>query len=338
MSLDPRTPVLVGAGVAHQHVDDPDGGARSDRAHGARVRARRAAVVARGRAVDPRAARHVALPRSRASLATRFGADARTVIGEFGILQQTLVTRACTAVARGDLDVALVVGGEAKYRDLRAQIAGTRAFETEQVGVDTRRACSSPPPTSSRRSRSPPASPSRPRSTRSSRPRCVPHAARRWRTHAAGARRAVGRLQRDRRGQSRRVAPRRDRARVPVVSRRPRTRCTRRRTRGGTARSGTSTRLGVRVVLGRGGGAFGRRRENWVFPLAAVESNAMVPLSQRSELHRSPAVSVGRDQLTDDVRRRPPRRRSLDLYSCFPSAVQVQAEALGPRRPIDRSR
>ena len=133
MSLDPRTPVLVGAGVAHQHVDDPDAALEAIELMAQRVRARRAAVAARG-------AQSILVPRGTwryrdpgRLLATRFGADARTVIGEFGILQQTLVTRACTAIARGELDVALVVGGEAKYRDLRAQIAGTRASETEQL-------------------------------------------------------------------------------------------------------------------------------------------------------------------------------------------------------------
>ena len=74
---------------------------------------------------------------------------------------------------------------------------------------------------------------------------------------------------------------------------------------------------------------FGVGRETWVFPLAAVESNAMVPLSQRGELHRAPAVSAGAEQLTAMSGVDPRDADHVDLYSCFPSAVRVQAEELG---------
>jgi acetyl-CoA C-acetyltransferase len=72
----------------------------------------------------------------------------------------------------------------------------------------------------------------------------------------------------------------------------------------------------------------GVARELWVFPMAAVESNAMVPLSQRVELHRSPAVSAGGEQLAMMSGTDPRDADHFDLYSCFPSAVQVQAEEL----------
>jgi acetyl-CoA C-acetyltransferase len=70
---------------------------------------------------------------------------------------------------------------------------------------------------------------------------------------------------------------------------------------------------------------FGVGRETWVFPLAAVESNAMVPLSQRGELHRAPAVSAGVEQLTA-MSGVDPRDADLDLV-CAPPAVRVQAES-----------
>ena len=62
----------------------------------------------------------------------------------------------------------------------------------------------------------------------------------------------------------------------------------------------------------------------------------MVPLSQRGELHRSPAVSAGGEQLTAMSGVDPRDADHLDLYSCFPSAVQVQAEelGLGSERPL----
>ncbi len=66
-------------------------------------------------------------------VAERIGADARTVIAELGVLQLTPFTRACGAIASGDLDVAVVVGGEAKYRDLRGRILGTVPVDTVQA-------------------------------------------------------------------------------------------------------------------------------------------------------------------------------------------------------------
>jgi acetyl-CoA C-acetyltransferase len=80
----------------------------------------------------------------------------------------------------------------------------------------------------------------------------------------------------------------------------------------------------------------GVARENWVFPVGAVESNAMVPLSQRDELHRSPAVSAGGEQLAVMSGGDPRDADHFDLYSCFPSAVQVQAHELhlGSDRPF----
>jgi acetyl-CoA C-acetyltransferase len=69
--------------------------------------------------------------------------------------------------------------------------------------------------------------------------------------------------------------------------------------------------------------------DGWVFPVASAESNAMVPLTARRDLHRSPGFALaGRRALElagttlDDV-------DHLDLYSCFPSAVRVQARELG---------
>lgn len=68
--------------------------------------------------------------------------------------------------------------------------------------------------------------------------------------------------------------------------------------------------------------------ERRVHPHAVVESNHMVPVSERARLDRSPAVAaVGRALDPAD---------HVDLYSCFPSAVLIQAAELGidTRRPL----
>ena len=66
-------------------------------------------------------------------VAERVGAHAHSVIAELGVLQSTPFTRVCRAIAHGDLDVAIVVGGEAKFRDLRSHITGTAVVDTTQA-------------------------------------------------------------------------------------------------------------------------------------------------------------------------------------------------------------
>lgn len=70
-------------------------------------------------------------------------------------------------------------------------------------------------------------------------------------------------------------------------------------------------------------------RERWVFPLAGGDGHEHPYVSHRDNLYTSPAVGViGRATLDaagktiDDV-------DHLDLYSCFPVAVQVGADELG---------
>ncbi len=59
------------------------------------------------------------------SIARAIGApNARSVFVQLGIPQQALIDQALTAINRGDVEAALVVGGEAKARDDRARRAG----------------------------------------------------------------------------------------------------------------------------------------------------------------------------------------------------------------------
>src|SRR4029079_11258174 len=138
MAIDPNTVVLVGAGVAQQRDDDPANGVE---AVDLMVQAaERAAHDAASSALLDRV-RWIGVPEGTwsyrdpgALLGERLGldrADIHTVVADVGILQQTLLTRAIEAVARG-VAVALVVGGEAKWRALRGVITGAGASETTQ--------------------------------------------------------------------------------------------------------------------------------------------------------------------------------------------------------------
>jgi acetyl-CoA C-acetyltransferase len=78
--------------------------------------------------------------------------------------------------------------------------------------------------------------------------------------------------------------------------------------------------------------------DRWVFPLAGVDSHEHWFVSERQNLHESPAIKANARMAfslagvgIDDI-------AHVDLYSCFPSAVEVAAQALGfplddPNRP-----
>jgi acetyl-CoA C-acetyltransferase len=67
---------------------------------------------------------------ARAVKATR----AKTVLSTVGVLQQTLIGDACSHIANGEIDMALVVGGDAGYRILRSRIAGIQESYSELEG------------------------------------------------------------------------------------------------------------------------------------------------------------------------------------------------------------
>ncbi|PLW67606.1 acetyl-CoA acetyltransferase [Pseudohalioglobus lutimaris] len=62
--------------------------------------------------------------------------NARSVLAEIGVSQQTLLTRACQQISNGEARVVLVTGAEAKYRAQCAARAGSEAEETVQLGVE----------------------------------------------------------------------------------------------------------------------------------------------------------------------------------------------------------
>lgn len=128
MPIDPRTPVLVGAGVAAQRDEDP------------LLALEPCALMARAleRAGDDAGARElleaadlVAVTRGFWSypdpgrlVAERLGASgARTLCAEIGVLQTALFAEAARAIREGAA-VVLVTGGEARYRAQRARAAG----------------------------------------------------------------------------------------------------------------------------------------------------------------------------------------------------------------------
>lgn len=80
-------------------------------------------------------------------------------------------------------------------------------------------------------------------------------------------------------------------------------------------------------------------RDRWVFPHAGTDSHDTYSIIERDELHRSPAIRIAGVRALELARVGLDDIDHVDVYSCFPSAVQVAARELGlavgdPARPL----
>lgn len=133
MQLSPEAPVLVAWSAVEQREDDPL--AALDAA-GLMVRAAREALPGAALAqVDWVGATEglTRYPDPARLVADAIGAPrAHTVLARLGVMQQTLISEALTAVSSGRARLALVTGGEAKHRARRVKATGIDAPVTEQ--------------------------------------------------------------------------------------------------------------------------------------------------------------------------------------------------------------
>ncbi|OBK78704.1 acetyl-CoA acetyltransferase [Mycobacterium sp. 1274761.0] len=79
--------------------------------------------------------------------------------------------------------------------------------------------------------------------------------------------------------------------------------------------------------------------EHWVFPYAGTDSHDTYAIGERWELSSSPAIRIGGRRVLDLAEVGIDDIDLIDVYSCFPSAVQVAAAELGlpladPARPL----
>jgi acetyl-CoA C-acetyltransferase len=79
--------------------------------------------------------------------------------------------------------------------------------------------------------------------------------------------------------------------------------------------------------------------DRWVFPLAGADANDHWFISQRPELHRSPAIRLAGQAALELAGVGVDELGPIDLYSCFPCVVQIAAGELGlppddPARPL----
>lgn len=332
MSLPAHTPVLVGIGTATRREEDfrlalepMDLMLEAVAAAGADTGSQR---VLEGLG-------YIAVPRGRwrysnpaGEIARHFhAAHATTVLATPGVLQQTLLGEACARIVRGEVHTALVTGADAGYRLLRAQIAGQEAGEREQSDIPDvflqpkdelrhpaeKRAGMVMPvglyailESAFRAKQGWTLDEHRDRlaalwSRFSTVAAGNPHA---WNTREIPA------------------AEIRDASRHNPMQAFPYT-----RSHCSTWNVDQAAALLVCSVVRAQ--ELGIPRSRWVFPLASTESNHMVAVSARSDLAACPGASIAGCAAMDAAGWTPSDIHLVDLYSCFPIAVETYAAELG---------
>ena len=338
MPLDPRTPVLVGAGAVQQREEDPERALEPvELMASALERAAEDAGSSEllGRADSIRVPRGFwSYPDPGRILARRLGAEAaRTQVAEIGVMQSSLFGQAARDVAEGRCDVVLIAGGEAKYRALRAEIAGGQAsLRSQPEGTEPDEVLRPEREIMARaeidaglvqpvaqyavvenalrfaEGRSPDAHRDAVAELWAGFARVAADNPGAWNREGAGASEI-----RDPSARNRMLA-------FPY-------------TKLHTSQWNVDQAAGLVLCSVEAARRARVPEDRWVFPLAVAESNYMLSLCERAELHRSPGFEVAGRRAFERAGVDPAALRHVELYSCFPSAVRVQARELGV--PLD---
>ena len=327
-----RTPVLVGIGVASRREENFEQALEPIDLMLEAVQAA-GADTARPRALA--GAQWIAVPRGRWSyrnparaIAGAIGAvHATTVLATVGVLQQTLIGEACARIARGESHTTLVAGADCGYRLLRAHIAGREAPEHEQ---DDEPDVFLAPKEELRHSAEKRAGLKMPvglyalmesalrarqgLSIEAHRDRLAqigenfsriaagnPHAWHRTIVDAATIRQA---------------GERNPMQAFPYT----RHHCS----------TWNVDQAGALLFCSAARAAeLGIARERWVYPAASTESNHMVAVSARADLAACPGARIAGEAALEAGGIKAQELDLVDLYSCFPLAVEIYADALG---------
>jgi acetyl-CoA C-acetyltransferase len=333
MSRAERIPVLVGAGAVQQREDDPRRAREPLLLMGDALE--RAAEDAGSRALLARAdgirvtRGFWDYPDPGRALAERFGAArARTCLAEIGVLQTTLLGAAARDIAEGRADVVLVAGGEARHRAQRAQQLGVEAPLSRQAGVA---------PDEVLRPHAEILSPLE-REVGLALPvsqyAVIENALRFAEKQSLEAhRRDVAALQArasalaaanpdawDRRphgaDEIREAGPGNRMLAFPY-------------TKLHTSQWNVDQAAGLVLCSLATARALGLSEQRFVYPLAAADANHMLPLAARRELHRVHGFAHAGRRALEHAGLEVGAIARLELYSCFPVAVRVQARELG---------
>jgi acetyl-CoA C-acetyltransferase len=331
MATDPRTPVLVGAGTITQRSADPR---EALDAVGLMVEAARRAADDAGSADLLGSVQWIGVPDGTwewsdpaGLLAQQLGCDARTVLAEVGVLQHALWWRACALIAAGDLDVALVAGGEAKHREQQAARAGIELDPAEESGRSDERWSTDDVGISDHELER---GLHQPAVAYALMEQAVGHALGRT---AEDHRQAVGRLWERFGAVATRRADAWDRSAPTaeeIISASPDNRMVARPYTRQLCSQWNVDQAGALLLCSVDAARrFGIAEERWVFPVAMTENNTTEPMTVRPQLHRLTGAQIAGRRALDLADVEPDQITSIDLYSCFPAAVEIYAAELG---------
>ena len=140
-ALEPNTPLLIAAAAVQQREESAGAGFEPCQLMVSALRKAAAEVAApellqRAQRIEvPRGLWDYSDPARLVAEAVGAG-RAQTVLADFGILQQTLINRACNSICMGEAEVVLITGAETKYRALLGQREGVEISATGQTGVE----------------------------------------------------------------------------------------------------------------------------------------------------------------------------------------------------------
>jgi acetyl-CoA C-acetyltransferase len=332
--LAPNTPVIVGIGFAQETSEDPTQCAEPWQLM---VRAVLRAATDAGSEALLTQIESISVPQGMWQYRNpgRLIGDAlgcpsvRSILSDLGVLQLSLLSDVCRAIAAGEQHVGVITGGEAKFRELRATITGQPVTNTEQP-EDT------PPPDVHHTSSDPWASDLESRAGLSSpvelfaiiesalrhadgldidrhRDRVAqlyshfsevaagnPHA---WR-------REPMRLQ-----EIRDASPRNAMLAFPYTKRH-------------SSQWNVNQSVAIIVCSAARAAKLGLERGGWIFPRAASQSKHVVPLAQQQRLYTHPGTVLSGERALALAGVSAPDVDAAELYSCFPAAIQSFARDL----------
>ncbi len=332
-NLDPRTPVLVGIGIVEQKEKDP---ARAREAIELMSDAVRAAGADAGTATLLAGAERIYVPQGMwgyadpaRMIARAIGAtNASTVFAKVGVLQQTLIGDACRRIAGGEIGSAIVVGGEARYRHLLAEISGGQASETP---------CSDTPD----ETLVPQEELQLPQEINSglgympvgyyAMVESAWRAAHGWSVDEHRDRMAAMYSRFSEIAQDNPHAWKRARVAPDTI---------RNAAAGNPMLAFPYTKLhntswnvdqaaAMLLCSAARAEALGVPRKRWIFPRSSTESNHMLAMAQRPQLHRLPGARIAGLRALELAGLDSTQLDLVELYSCFPIAVELYAEELG---------
>ncbi|CAA0106673.1 Uncharacterised protein [Mycolicibacterium vanbaalenii] len=340
MSLDPRTPVLVGYGQVNQHTENPD------------VEPVDLMVAAARAAADPRvlesvdAVRIVNLLSWRYRdpgllLAQRIRADkaGTRYTGVGGNVPQTLVNLACLDIQQGKADVVLIAGAETWRTRSRLRAAGQKPDWTRQddsvpvaPGSDDGVPMAGPAEIRINLDRPAYVYPMFEQAVRIAAGEKPDEHRRRigelWSQFSAVAATNPHAWSRDALSAERIWQPAPDNRMISW----PYTKL---------MNSNNMVDQGAVLIVASAEKAdyLQISRERWVFPYAGADAHDTYAIGERAEFCTSPAIRIAGNRALELADARIDEIELVDVYSCFPSAVQVAAGELGlpigdPGRPL----